>query len=310
MTQFTMKSALFAAAIMFVFTSCGGNKEKYSLEYNVNQGDVFEQVITMDMKINQNMMGQSIDIGTTIQMDVSYNINDVQEEAIGLDYVIESLNMDMNMGPTSFSLSSDTEEKFATLTDMNPILKSITKLPFNMIMDKKGSVQSISGFEKMMESMLNAFDDTLDEATKQQLLAQFEQQFSSESMQSTFDQSIAQFPAQPVKIGESWNTTAKINSGQVKMDMETKTTLKSVNGNIAVLESKGDFLTDTPIVQTVNGMETKISIKGTQKGTSEIDLETGWLLKSEIVQDMKCEVEAQGMKIPQNISSKTTISGK
>ena len=311
MKQFTMKSALFAAALMLIFFSCGGSKEKYTLEYNLNAGDVFEQSMVVDMKINQNMMGQSMDIGTSIQMDALYNINAVQDETIDFNYSIELMKMDMNMGEMNFSFSSDTEDEFATPTNMGPMLKSVTKIPFNMIIDKRGNVQSITGLEKIMESMVNAFDDTIDEATKQQMIAQFEQQFGAESMQSNFNQSLTAFPENPVKIGESWKSSTKINSGMVKMEMDTKTTLKSVKGDIAILETKGNISTgDTPIEQTVNGMEMRMNIKGTQTGTSEIDLKTGWMLKSEIVQDLTCETEVQGMKIPQNITSTITIYRK
>lgn len=311
MKQFTIQSALLSIAIMLIFSSCSGNSEKYSLVYNLNTGDVFEQLITMDMNLSQNIMGQSLDVATLTQIEASYHIKDVRDETIELDFMFDSMAMNMSMGTSTFSINSETESEFATLTNMDPMLKALTKLPFDMVMDKKGNVKSMKGLEQIMQSMLAVFDESIDEQTKQQLLAQFEQQFGSESMMSTFEQSMTIFPEHEVKVGESWKTSSKVNNGQVNMAVDMKTTLKSVNNDIAILESKGDFSTgDTPIVQMTNGMETKVGIKGKQTGITEIDLRTGWIVKSEIVQDMKSEVEIQGMKLPQNITNKITISGK
>ncbi len=308
MKKIRMKVALFFISITLIVVSCGGSKEKYTLVYNLNKGDVFKQVIMMDMNISQNVMGQKMDIDTYTEVETSYYIHEVNEETIALDFIFDSMNMAMDMAGVNFTMDSRTNEDVATMTNLSPMLKSLTNLPLSIVMDHKGNVKSFTGLEKIMEAMVNSLDNNIDPASKQQLLTQFEQQFGAESMQSTFEQSITIFPEHEVSIGESWKSSSKINSGQINMYTDTKTTLKRVSGNVAVLEIKGEFSTgDTPITQITNGMETKVSLKGKQTGTTEIDLLTGWIIKAEIVQDMKTEVEAAGMKLPQNIINKVTI---
>ena len=306
MKQFKIKSALFATAIMLVFSSCGGSKEKYTLVYNVNSGDTFEQLITTDVILNQNVMGQIMSVRTSMEMLAVYSINAVEENAIDMDFVFESIGMSMISDFFEMSFDSNTTSVFATEEDLSPMLKALTNLPFNMVVDRRGNVQSVSGLEQIMEAMVAVLGDEIDEQTKQQMLAQFDQQFSSESMQTTMGQSLTVFPEHPIRVGESWTTTTTVNAG-VAMTTEVTTTLKSVRGNIAVLESKGEFSTDAPIVQNMHDAETQMTMTGTQSGTMEIDMNTGWVVGGEMVQNIKSEIDFQGMKIVQEIVSTTTI---
>jgi hypothetical protein len=306
MKQFTIKSALFICAMMLVFSACG-NKEKYTLVYNLNAGDVFGVFMSVDMNISQSVMGQSMDIGNHMKMNSLYVVNSVDENTIDMDFMFTSMRMDMSAAGFELSFDSETDTEFATAEDMSPLFRAITNLPFNMVMDRQGNVKSVSGMEKMIDAMFSVFDDEIDDFTKEQMVAQLGQQFDSESMQTTMGQSFAIFPENPVRIGESWKTTGTVNAGQVNLNMDMKTTLKSVNSHIAVLHVHGEFSTDAPIVQVTNGMETSVTLTGTQHGTMEIDMNTGWIIKGELTQDMKTEVEVQGMKLPQTISSKITI---
>ena len=304
-----MKSALMICAMLFAFSACG-NRETHTLVYNVNAGDTFRYQITVDMSMKQDFMGQTMNIGTTMEMLAVYHINSVEENSIDMDFLFESMRMDMFSDFFEMSVSSDTDAEFVTAEDISPMFRAMTNLPFNMVIDRQGNVQSMSGFEQMFDAMLSVIDEEVDEFTKQQVLAQLNQQFSPETMQDNMGQQLVVFPEHPVRIGESWNTSTTVSFGEMSMTMDAQTTLRRVNGNIAVLEIRGNFSTDAPIVQITEGMVARTSLTGTQTGTMEIDMNTGWTVSGNIVQDMEMETEMQGMTIPQSISTVTTILAK
>ena len=308
MKQLTIKSALLLCAVLFAFSAC--NREKFTLVYNLNEGDTFEIFMSADMNLRQVMMGQLIEMGIYTQMTTSYTVSSVTDNTIGLDFVFDEVVIGMDADEFAFEFSSHSDAVFATEEDLGPILKAMTNLPFSMTMNKQGEVQSVRGFDQIMDAMLASIDGEVDAFTREQMVSQFAQQFNEEAMQSNLGQWFAVFPSNPVRIGESWNTTQAINTGQVNMHIDMKTTLRSVSGNVAVLEQNATFATDEPIVQITGGMETAISLTGTQTGTLEIDMNTGWIIRGELTQDIETKLDMFGMILPQTITSRINFEGR
>ena len=309
MRQFTIKSALLLCAVLFAFSACG-NREKFTLVYNLNVGDTFEIAMSMDMNIRQVMMGQVMDMGVYMSMTTSYTITSVTDNTIGMNFVVDEITSAMDMDGFGFEFGSTSDAEFATEEDLGPILRAMTNLPFSMTMNKQGEVQSIRGMEQIMDAMLASIDGEIDALMREQMVSQFAQQFSEESMQSNMGQWFAVFPTNPVRIGESWNTSQTVNTGQINMHVDMRTTLRSVHDNVAVLEQTATFVTDEPIIQVTGGMETAINLTGTQTGTIEIDMNTGWIISGNTTQNIETELDIMGMTLPQTITSRISFEGR
>jgi len=248
--------------------------------------------------------GQLMDIGIHTEMLTFYTVTSVSENEIGLDFMFTSIKMNMDSGDYQFGFSSETDAEFASEADLGPMLRAMTNLPFHMTMDKQGNVKSVSGIEKMMVAMKESIHDEIDEFTKEQMVGQFGQQFNEESMQSNLGQWFAIFPTKEVRIGESWNTNQTISTGQVNMHANIETTLRRVHNNVAELSVEANFETDAPIIQSNGGMETAISISGSQKGKMEVDKTTGWVIKGELKQEIETKIDIFGMTLPQTITTR------
>ena len=295
-------TALIVATMCF---SCG---QKYTLEYNLTEGETYNQNFEMEMTLSQSMMGQDMVVETNMEMQMSYHIDEVMDNLITMTFVYDALSMEVGMGGmTTISASSETSNTVATMEDMGPIFKAVTNLPITMIVDKKGNVEKIEGFENYIAAMLNVFDESIDDMIKSQVIGQFSQQFTPESLESSF-KSTANFPDKPVAVGNTWNTTAGMQSGVMNLEITLTNKLVSVDDNIATIESKGELVLNEPMIQNINGMETKSTLHGTQSGFSKIDMNTGWTISGEITQEMNIETEVMGMTMPQKVINKMKIS--
>ncbi|MDR2037896.1 MAG: DUF6263 family protein [Bacteroidales bacterium] len=306
MNHFLSKIILLTITITTLFSACSNN-EKYTLEYHLSKGDVFKQQMTMDMLLTQKMQGQEIKISTLMTMDIHYDVTDVQDDIYMMDMKFDGIKMDMDMGVMKMSFDSNTTETTATANNLSPMFKAIVGQSFQMTVNKKGKIQSISGFENMITAMISALDGGMDESTKQQIVAQFGQQFSDEKMKSMFEQISAYFPENQVAIGESWQADMMVNNNQFNMNANMNMKLKEVKDQVAIVEIHGTISTpEGGISQQVQGMESNITMSGKQEGIVKIDMKTGFPVSNEITQDINGETSIMGMKIPMSIISKIT----
>jgi hypothetical protein len=190
------------------------------------------------------------------------------------------------------------------------MFKAVVDKPFEVEMTKTGKAKSVKGLEKLNEAMLNSFDESVPENIKQQLIGQFSSQFSEEAFKSQFEQSTGYFPDKPVGIGDSWNVKMTTKASNFEVNLDLKSTLKNVENNEVSLGIDGTVSTPEGYEQEVNGVKTKVSLKGTQKGTVKINKDTGWVISSDITMIFNGEMELMGMKVPVYSTSKATITGE
>jgi hypothetical protein len=293
------------------FAAC--SKEKYTLEYKLAKGETYKINVLTDLTMNQEMMDQDMKIAILMDMKMHYDVTDVQANLITMNLMYDAVSMDMDMdmgamGATKMSFNSNTEETVATSENMSAMFKAMTGIPVEMKISKQGKVESVSGFDKIFTTMLATFAEDVDEQVKIQTEEMLKQQFNNESAKSMFQQISAYFPEKPIGIGEDWKVSMDIKTGQFSLKSDMDMTLKSVEENIATLEVSGSISTpEDGIVQEIQGMETKTSMKGTQQGTIKIDINTGWPVNSEISQNLEGKTEVMGIKIPLTYVSKITM---
>jgi hypothetical protein len=295
---------------MFILFSCG-DKEKITLEYNLKQGETLKQNMVMNMDMVQNMMGQEIKISIAMTMKMAFDVKESQGDDYTLEVKFKNIKTDMGIpGMGNISFNSDTPDDVATQTNINPMLKAVIDQPFEFVMDKTGKAKSVKGVDKLLEAMLGSFDESVPEATRQQLIGQLGSQFSNEAFKSQFEQSTGYFPDKPVATGESWNIKIQTMASNFSANIDSKVTLKSIENNEINLNIDGTVSTPEGYEQEVNGMKTKVTLNGTQKGTLKVNKNTGWVIFSDLTMNFNGEVEVMGMKMPVYMVSKITVSGE
>jgi hypothetical protein len=303
MKNFTLK----AIALIFALTPVCSAFSQITLKYNFKKGEIFKQNMVTDMNLTQKIMDQEMNINIILSLKSTFEIKEVTEES----YILEVKHKEMKMntaipGAGNISFDSNTPEDIATQQDLGPLLKATIDKPIEIVMTKAGEVKSVKGLDKINEAMLNSLDTNIPDAMKRQLTSQFSSQLSEENFKSMFSQNSSFFPDKPVNIGDTWNQKLSVTVSNFTTDSDIKMTLKSVDGKAVTMDVDGIISTPEGYEMEMNGMKAKASLKGTQKGTTTIDKNTGWIISSKSEQSFSGDIEAMGMKIP--ISATSTIS--
>jgi hypothetical protein len=243
-------------------------------------------------------------------MKTIFEVKDVKDANYVLDMKFKEMKINTAMpGMGDIAFDSNTPEDIATMQDLGPMLKAIIDIPVEIVLTKTGKVESVKGADKLSEAMLNSLDTNIPDATKQQLISQFGAQFSEEHFKSLFAQNEGYFPDKPVNTGDSWNyTLSAVPTANFTMNINLKMTVKNIEGNTVTIDTEGTVSTPEGYETEMNGVKAKMSMNGAQKGWVKIDKNTGWVISSEINQDISGEIEAMGMKIPVSVKSTASSS--
>ena len=275
------------------------NGEKYTIAYNLPQGETFKHRMSVESKTSQEVMGQKMEAVFNMNMEMSYYVKNVDDDNYTIDMTYNTISINMDAMGMNLSFDSNTTEEKATHQNLSPIFRAMTNTPVEMEINKHGETKSVKGFEKIYESVANATSE-LDAMTKEQMLAQSKEQFSEQALTEIMNQTSAVFTKEPVAVGEKWIANIERTPNvPVATTMELK--LVSVKDNIATIEGAGDISTGPEgITKEKNGVQAVLKLNGTQTVTTTLDLATGWVVEANVTQNIEGTIEVEGMKIPQN----------
>jgi hypothetical protein len=313
MKNLITKIGLSVTAVMLMFACGGGNSNKnnssngetYTFEYNFQEGDVLKQTMTVESNSTQELPQQKMDSKLSTTIGMIFEVKAVENDVYIMNVQFSSVKMSMEVLGSSVSFDSNTPYDKATEQDMSPVFKAMTGVQMELKIDKQGKVQSVTGFEKIYESMANATSELSDE-TRNQIIGNLEQQFSENTVQNSFKQISSFMPQTPVAVGDEWDINVNGDALGVGDNIKTKLTMKliSVTDNIAALEGKGSVESD------VTNDSSHVTLKGEQSITMQIDLNTGWTISSTGIQNLKGKNEIMGIKCPMTTVNTTTITNE
>jgi hypothetical protein len=292
--------------LMPVLSSCGNN-DRITLQYNMKKGEIYKHNMASNTDLVMTVMGQEMKINMAMYMKMTYEVKDVRN---GGDYALEVKFKEMKLAPggASMSFDSNTSDSIVTIENPGLLFRAIIDKPFEIVIDKIGKVQSITGMEKFHEYILGSFDENLPEEVKQQIITQVGGQFTEQSFKSQFEQSTGCFPDKPVKIGDKWNNKSSIRvSTNITVNLDMDTRLKSVEDSVATVSFEGTISTPEGSVQEINGISAKMNIKGSHKGTMKLNMNTGWIISSDMTHNFTGDIEVMGQKTPIYAASKIEL---
>lgn len=299
-----MKKILLLPAIILMFvsfaalnscTSSGKASGGKVLKFNLEKGKGYDYEIIWDM--DTKVMGQEtkINVGGYYSMDVKED--DGKVRTIDMEY--KRLRMDMNVMGMNINIDSDNSSVAGSDSAnmlggmMNKIFAGIMNKPFTMKVDQEGNVMEVTGFDKIVNAMVDSMNVGPEE--KAQAQASMKDQFSDSYIKDQFAQIFNIFPNKEIKVGDKWEKSYN-TSGRQAAKYSTVYTAKEIDGDYVTL------VADTKIDSYEDG-EAKVT--GKQTGNVIVDSRTGLVVNSEFDQDM--EVTAGGMKI--SVTGKGKIKG-
>lgn len=294
--------AIFGVLFIALSFACCKENEKYTLELKFNKGDVLKQ--KMVSEIETSAAGQKM--AMNMEIAYSFDVKEVKDNGFLVNLKYDAMKLTMPL--MGISLDSNTEDDIITLQNFSPLFKLLTKQSFEIQMTKTGAIESFKGMEDLTEKIVAAFDPSVPDEMKNQLIEQFGNQYSQESFKAIFEQMGASYPSAPVKVGDTWTREFELTSNGMRFKINLTMTLKGVENEIALIDLDATVATVENAVMETNGMKIPVSLKGSQTGTSKVDMKTGWTIESSITQNVSGDMEIMGMKTTMSIVTKTNIT--
>ncbi|MDR1338725.1 MAG: DUF6263 family protein [Prevotellaceae bacterium] len=312
MKHLIFKISTLSLVLISVLFSCGNSGDKITLEYNLKQGEILKQNVVMNMDLVQKLGEQEMKISLVSEMKMAFEIRESQKDGYAMEIKVKGIKMTAGVpGMGNLSFDSNTDKDVATQADLGPMFKAIIDKPIESVMTKTGKLQSVKGLDKFMEAMINSFGEDTSEDVRQQITGQLGSQFSEEAFKSQLEQGLGFFPDRPVGTGDSWDYKMTTNASNFTMNIDMKSTLKSIEGNVVSIDVNGTVSTPGgESEQEISGIKAKISLNGTQKGTLKVNRDTGWVISSDLAMNFNGNMEVMGMKIPVYAASTIKVTGE
>lgn len=254
------------------------SQKSVDLKYHVSQGDQYSYAITMDQDITFETNGQTMTLNQNIIFEQQSVVMAVTSDSIDIQSTLKRVKMVQSIFGMQVTYDSDD-----STTLQNPMAAKIAETlggmigkSYTMIIDTRGNILR-TDLSNMVQN--DDLSNNISSGT----------QFGS-------------YPDHKVKVGDSWEKElSPVKTSDMKVKI--KYTLLKVSGKQATLRIDG-----TITANTLQDMDMKLN--GTQKGEMIVDIKTGWLIESKIDQEIKMNIEQNGMKIPATISGTITAKSK
>lgn len=299
--------------ILIVFVALlivgAADAQKYELKFNLAPGSNWKAKQSSIMDINQQVMGMSNDMKMTMEAITAYSVDKVVDGNFYLSFTYDA--MIMKIESPMMNLSYDSSQPVDAQNPFSNSLGSMIGEKFEVVMDSKGKVMSVNGFDRIMDKMMKSVAG--DNGAKDQVIASVKQQFGDDAIKGSIEMSTALFPALEVAIGDTWIVESVV---PVNVELKSKSTLtlKDVKDGKWYLEGTSVLNSNKDVAIQANGMTQHIDLKGTSAFKTEVNSTTGWVVESVVNQNIEGVVVIEGgqlpssMEIPMKIKGTTTVT--
>jgi len=287
------------AAVMI--TSCAREAKRIQLQLNLKGEETYNLWMTSKQKISQTIQGQKQDMVQTIGMGYIYNVQGVDAEGIATVKCTYHSILFRLTGPMG-TIEYDSFNPPEVIHPMAMSFASFEGQSFLMMMSPDGRVKDVRGIDAMLTNMMEKLDmpeGPMKVATEKNLREQFDEKSLKEAMENM----TAIYPEESVAIGDSWKKRVVISKG-FPVILDNTFTLKSIRDDVVIL---GIISKATPNLEAdpikMGPAKLRYDISGIQKGTVELDKNTGWIIRGKATQKFSGEVKIEGdPQMPEGIS--------
>jgi hypothetical protein len=273
--------------------------QQYDLKLNLQKGQHYNQLMTMNMDMSQSIAGQDVNIKTSMQFEFAQIVKSITKNG---DFVIENeyshivIDMDaMGQAMNYDSKVKDTTGNEAMKTYSDAFGKIIGK-KFNVTISPKGKVKEISGLKEIMSSLKKAASEP---AAKKIL----EETFDEKKMISNYESVYHIFPDNPVKVGDTWSQKSTVES-IIPIDITTNYSLQNVSNGVAKIAASGDFTMKSDDME-VAGIKMAANLAGKYDGLYQMNITSGMSNTSSINMPLSGTMEVMGLEFPVSINTVT-----
>lgn len=299
--------------VVLVFIACAFTNptKEVKLEYIFKVGDVHEWIQTTKQTITQSVPGAG-EMSVNISLDGAMQLKVVALTATGakVETTYSKIKMLMKMPAPMGDVTMDSEGADDTM--QNKMMKTMTKKPFYIFMNKQGMIEKVEGTENLYSGISEL---GMEPAAAEQAKQSLQQAMSEQSIKASIEMSLMQYPTAKVKTGDTWKNTVS-TALNFPMQINNTWTFEKLEGTVASITSDGIVVTiDKDKTTTINGLQAKVDLGGRQMTKGTVDLKTGWPTKMEVLSEIKGKMTllAGGMipqdtDVPMEILSESTFT--
>src|SRR5690606_32021431 len=231
-----------------IFTISLTTYSQKTLQYTLNVGDKFTVEQEANQHITQDINGAAQVIENNLIGVMYFEVVEATPENYTLEMSFKRLKMMMS-SPTLGELSNSDTESADSSNVTNMLFKGLLDIPVTIIMEKNGKIKSVTGGEKLINSMFESAGIDQPEiiaASK----GQMEKQFGSEALSNSFEQMSHFYPVDAVVVGNEWT-----NSYSGNMNAKNRWKLENLTGtsiNISGTATTTMSTIDENVMMTLN----------------------------------------------------------
>ena len=279
-----MKKLLALSLIAFSTAAFGQAVPK--MVFKPGQGLEMTTKIVTNNKVE--VMGQTMETEATTTITQKFDVEKVTETSAVIEQKIKALQFDVQSGNgQNFSFNSDKPEDLKG--QMGKMMENTMKAKYKYTVDASGHITSV---EEQKEKT-SASDDMM-----AGMLSQMNAGAQAPKVGDRIPFNL--LPDRELKVGDTWTTDSKSESGTRKSTY----TVKQITGSDIILNLAEEATINTK--QSMMGMDANVNGTSHTKGEVVVDKQTGLLKSSNLNVEGDQTMEMQGQQIPS--SSKMTIT--
>ncbi|MEM6853292.1 MAG: DUF6263 family protein, partial [Planctomycetota bacterium] len=285
-------------------------EDRIALTMNLQPGDSHTMVLDIDQTINQSLTGQQMTMDQLIGMTMTYTGLDRPSDHGGVWIEVTYDRVRFKMGGP-MPVDYDSEDGSANNNPMAEGFDALVGQKLRMEFLPNGDVPNIEGIGELQQKMIDGMNLP---AGPQRAAAEeaLKLQFNEDMIKQMVAAMGGMYPDQPVGLGDQWEDKLEVG-GMAPMSVTSTYTLTEFDDATATLAITGDIGPNPnagPVM--MSGMEMDAEFTGDQTGKVVMDRETGWVVSSEIEQNMSGGMtmnlpDGQSMELDMEIKGKYTM---
>jgi hypothetical protein len=303
MKKFTLM--LIALAIMTQLTDA-----QKVLRYKLKVGEKYglKQMVVQD--IEQTIQGMQQTMKQTIGADIVVTITGKEGNIYNSE--VKFASMLFKTEHPMMKMSYDSNDESADKSNpMNKTFDILVGHQFQMKFDDMGHVKEVTGFENILEKIVEAFSDN--PAVGEQMQKTLAGQFSNDVMKSSMSTMLIAYPEEKLHKGTTWTNKVQIKKPFV-LNNTYNYKVEDLSGSMVSLSGTGNQQSKPGTEMKIAGMTQKVDIKGDVSLTAQIDTKTGWPSEVKMNQTLDGMIKMESpqlpapMEIPMKIISESTFT--
>lgn len=263
---------IFILISMILFNGCIQKKVKPSL--NLKKGDSFKIDMLFEQKVTQEIKDRKTQVDSKHNIGYSCFVTDVDENKNSTIQVsFDSLNI-KSVANNGQTLEYNSGDPTSDMNDFSKVYSTLVGKKITVKVSQDGKVKEVMGVDKIIDEVLKELNikNNKEEEEIQKMIVE---QFGDEALRKQVENITSVYPDEPVKVGDSWEKKTDVSS-EYPLQAESKYTLKESKDGMSeiMVESKVKTKDDAePLI--LGNIKISYDIEGTQKGTLNVDEESG-----------------------------------